>query len=480
MLGVVVLLAAPWAVRAVVLADRWLIRRLLTGRPLSERVRELQASRAQAVDDTAALLRRVERDLHDGAQARLVAVAMQLGLAREKLAADGLDAGAGGGGTGAADPDRLDRVRELIDAAHRGAKEALTELRDLARGIHPPALDHGLAEALATLAARSAVPATLTADVPVRPTPAIETIAYFCAAELLANVAKHSGAGRAAIGVTADGAALRLSVTDDGAGGAAAAARRRPRRAGPAGRRGGRHAGRQQPGRRAHRRHRRPAAARMTGPRVVIAEDTAILREGLAQLLADRGFEVRATVGDGDALLAAVAEHRPDVTVVDVRMPPTFTDEGLRAAITLRREYPGTAVLMFSQYVETRYAARLLAGGAAGVGYLLKDRVADVAEFSSALARVAAGGTALDPEVVSQMVGTSPRAASVSGLTRREREVLSMMAEGRSNAAIAAGLVVSPGAVEKHVASIFAKLGLPPSESDNRRVLAVLHYLRSS
>jgi len=218
----------------------------------------------------------------------------------------------------------------------------------------------------------------------------------------------------------------------------------------------------------------------MTGPRVVIAEDTAILREGLAQLLADRGFEVRATVGDGDALLAAVAEHRPDVTVVDVRMPPTFTDEGLRAAITLRREYPGTAVLMFSQYVETRYAARLLAGGAAGVGYLLKDRVADVAEFSSALARVAAGGTALDPEVVSQMVGTSPRAASVSGLTRREREVLSMMAEGRSNAAIAAGLVVSPGAVEKHVASIFAKLGLPPSESDNRRVLAVLHYLRSA
>ena len=218
----------------------------------------------------------------------------------------------------------------------------------------------------------------------------------------------------------------------------------------------------------------------MTGPRVVIAEDTAILREGLAQLLADRGFEVCATVGDGDALLAAVAEHRPDVTVVDVRMPPTYTDEGLRAAITLRREYPGTAVLMFSQYVETRYAARLLAGGAAGVGYLLKDRVADVAEFSSALARVAAGGTALDPEVVSQMVGTSPRAASVSGLTRREREVLSMMAEGRSNAAIAAGLVVSPGAVEKHVASIFAKLGLPPSESDNRRVLAVLHYLRSS
>jgi DNA-binding NarL/FixJ family response regulator len=218
----------------------------------------------------------------------------------------------------------------------------------------------------------------------------------------------------------------------------------------------------------------------MTGPRVVIAEDAAILREGLAQLLADRGFEVAAAVADGDGLLAAVARHRPDVTVVDVRMPPTYTDEGLRAAITLRRDYPGTGVLVFSQYAETRYAARLLAGGAAGVGYLLKDRVADVAEFSAALARVAAGGTALDPEVVGQLVGASPRAASVSGLTRRERQVLSMMAEGRSNAAIAAALVVSPGAVEKHVASIFAKLGLPPSDSDNRRVLAVLHYLRSS
>jgi DNA-binding NarL/FixJ family response regulator len=211
---------------------------------------------------------------------------------------------------------------------------------------------------------------------------------------------------------------------------------------------------------------------------VLIAEDTAILREGLAQLLADRGYEVCATVGDGEALLAAVAEHRPDAAVVDVRMPPSFTDEGLRAAITLRRDYPGTAVLVFSQYVETRYASRLLAGGAAGVGYLLKDRVADVAEFDAALARVAAGGTALDPEVVTQLVGASPQAAILGGLTGREREVLSLMAEGRSNAAIAAAMVVSSGAVEKHVASIFAKLGLPPSDTDNRRVLAVLHYLR--
>jgi DNA-binding NarL/FixJ family response regulator len=213
--------------------------------------------------------------------------------------------------------------------------------------------------------------------------------------------------------------------------------------------------------------------------RVVIAEDSAVLREGLVALLADRGLDVCAAVADADALLAAVAVHRPDVSVVDVRMPPTFTDEGLRAAIDLRRDYPGTGVLVFSQYVETRYATRLLAAGTAGVGYLLKDRVADVAEFADALARVAAGGTALDPEVVSQLLGASRRAQGLATLTGREREVLALMAEGRSNSAIAAALVVSPGAVEKHVASIFAKLGLPSSQSDNRRVLAVLQLLGS-
>ncbi|HEY1640142.1 MAG TPA: response regulator transcription factor [Streptosporangiaceae bacterium] len=211
--------------------------------------------------------------------------------------------------------------------------------------------------------------------------------------------------------------------------------------------------------------------------RVVIAEDLAILREGLAQLLADRGHEVCAAVGDGAALLAAVAEHRPDVAVADVRMPPGFTDEGLRAAISLRASHPETAVLVFSQYVETRYAARLLAGNPAGVGYLLEDRVADVEEFAGALERVAAGGTALDPEVVRMLLRSGTDAGGLRALTAREREVLALMAEGRSNAAIAAAMVVSPGAVEKHVASIFAKLGLPPADTDNRRVLAVLRYL---
>jgi len=213
--------------------------------------------------------------------------------------------------------------------------------------------------------------------------------------------------------------------------------------------------------------------------RVVIAEDAALFREGLVRLLQDRGHQVCAAVADGDALLAAATRHRPDVAVVDIRMPPTHTDEGLRAALELRRRHPETGVLVLSQYIETRYAARLLEGNASGVGYLLKDRVADVAEFADALVRVAAGGTALDPEVVSQLLGAGRHAHGLATLTPREREVLSLMAEGRSNAGIAATLVISAGVVEKHVASIFGKLGLPPAEGDNRRVLAVLRFLGS-
>jgi DNA-binding NarL/FixJ family response regulator len=214
--------------------------------------------------------------------------------------------------------------------------------------------------------------------------------------------------------------------------------------------------------------------------RVVIAEDAALMREGLVGLLVDRGHEVVAAVGDADALIAAVAGQRPDVAVVDVRMPPTHSDEGLRAALRLRRDHPGTGVLVLSQYIETRYATELLAGNAAGVGYLLKDRVADVADFVDALARVAAGGTALDPEVVRQLLGVRRHEHAVLTLTPREREVLALMAEGRSNAGIATALSVSGGVVEKHVANIFGKLGLPPAEGDNRRVLAVLRYLGSA
>ena len=211
--------------------------------------------------------------------------------------------------------------------------------------------------------------------------------------------------------------------------------------------------------------------------RVVIAEDSAILREGLAQLLAMRGHDVVASVIDADALRLAVREHRPDVAVVDIRLPPGFVDEGLRAAVELRRQLPDLGVLVFSQYVERSFAADLLAGGSAGVGYLLKERVVDLDDFMDALARVAAGGTALDPEVVAQLVGSSRNRDRLNQLTPREREVLGLMAQGRANSAIAAALTVTERAVEKHIANIFTKLDLLPSSQDHRRVLAVLRYL---
>jgi DNA-binding NarL/FixJ family response regulator len=214
--------------------------------------------------------------------------------------------------------------------------------------------------------------------------------------------------------------------------------------------------------------------------RVVIAEDSAILRAGLAQLLSLRGHEVSAQVADAAAAIAAVrgsaADGLPDAVVMDIRMPPTFTDEGIRAALELRAAYPRLGVLVFSQYVEARFAARLLEHGASGFGYLLKDRVADVSEFVDALSRVAAGGTALDPEIVTAMLNANADRA-LAALTPRELEVLGLMAEGRSNAAIGRALVVSDGAVEKHIGNVFSKLGLEPGADEHRRVVAVLRYL---
>jgi DNA-binding NarL/FixJ family response regulator len=211
--------------------------------------------------------------------------------------------------------------------------------------------------------------------------------------------------------------------------------------------------------------------------RVVIAEDSVLLREGISRLLVEAGLDIQEAVPDGEQLLRAVGERQPDVCVVDVRMPPTFTDEGLRAALVIRKRWPDVAVLVLSQYVEERYASELLAGDTRGVGYLLKDRVADVEAFVDALRRVGEGGTALDPEVVSQLLARSRRHDPLAALTAREREVMQLMAEGRSNAGICGQLVVTEGAVEKHVSSIFTKLGLPPAENDHRRVLAVLRFL---
>ena len=212
--------------------------------------------------------------------------------------------------------------------------------------------------------------------------------------------------------------------------------------------------------------------------RIVIAEDAAVIRAGLAEILTDRGHEIVAAVGDAEALKDAVAACQPDVAIVDVRMPPSHTDEGLRAAIAIRRDHPGVGILVFSQYIETRYAADLLAGrSSGGVGYLLKDRVGDVAEFTDAITRIAAGGTALDPEVVSGLLNASRHASTLGTLTAREQDVLALMAEGRSNGAIADRIFVSERAVEKHISNIFTKLNLPPSDSNHRRVLAVLAYL---
>ena len=214
--------------------------------------------------------------------------------------------------------------------------------------------------------------------------------------------------------------------------------------------------------------------------RTVIADDSVLLRDGLVRLLTDSGFDVVAAVGDADALLDAVTEHSPDLCLVDVRMPPTHTDEGLRAAIEIRRRHPDIAVLVLSQYVEERYAGELLTGDVAGVGYLLKDRVIDVDDFLVSVRRVANGGSAIDAEVVSQILGRSQRSSDLDRLTPREREVLTLMAEGLSNGGIADRLVVSNGAVEKHISNVFMKLGLDVEESSHRRVLAVLTYLRGT
>jgi DNA-binding NarL/FixJ family response regulator len=213
--------------------------------------------------------------------------------------------------------------------------------------------------------------------------------------------------------------------------------------------------------------------------RVVIAEDLALLRDGLTRLLRDNEIEVVAAVSDGEALVREVVARRPDLAVVDIRLPPGYRDEGLRAALEVRRQVPGTAVLVVSQYVEQAYAEELLADRGGGIGYLLKDRIMHVADFLEAVRRVASGGTALDPEVVAQLFSRRRNEGPLERLTPREREVLALMAEGRSNAGIADALVLSIGAVEKHVQSILSKLDLPQSSSDHRRVLAVLAYLQT-
>ena len=331
--------------------------------------------------------------------------------------------------------------------------------------------DRGLDAAISSVASACSVPVSVHVSLPDRLPAAAEVAAYFVVAEAIANVGKHSNASHAEIRIDRPGDLLVVEVEDNGDGGAD--------RANGTGLRGlaDRVAaldGRVlvfEPDRRPHDR------ARGDPMRVVIAEDLALLREGLVRLLEEAGLEVVAAVADGSDLLRAVVTERPDVAVVDVRLPPTFRDEGLRAALEARRRIPGLPVLVLSQYVEHTYAAELLADGAGGVGYLLKERVGEVRDFIDAVRRVAEGGMAMDPEVVRQLVVR--RSGPLDELTPRELEVLALMAEGRSNAAIAARLVITESAVEKHVRRIFAKLLLPPSDENHRRVLAVLAFLSS-
>ena len=411
-------------------------------------------SRAAAVDHSAAELRRLERDLHDGTQARLVAVSMSLGMAEELFESD------------------PEAARRTVSEARAATSAAIADLRSVVRGIHPPVLaDRGLDGAIRALALDMAVPVEVVGALAGRPPAPIESAVYFAVAECLANSAKHAGHRQAWVELSherrraprggqrrrARGRGRRLRDRDAGGDAAAGGLRR--------------HDDGVQPRRGAHDRH--PG-----GPvRLVLAEDNALLRAGLTQLLEGSGFVVARAVDNAVELDDALLDPDVDGAVLDVRMPPTFTDEGLRAAIAVRAQRPGFPVLVLSQYVEQLYARELLASGEGAIGYLLKDRVSDVREFVDGVRRVLEGGTVLDPEVVATVMARQ-RDQPLDRLTAREQEVLALMAEGRSNASIAATLHVTEKAVAKHINSIFAKLDLPVDLEVNRRVQAVLAYLR--
>ena len=430
---------------------------------------QVRASRARIVEAGDAERRRLERDLHDGAQQRLVTLSLALGMARDRAAG--------------ADPE----LEALITSAGKEAREALTELRELARGIHPAVLtETGLTGAVQALVERSPVATTITAVPDGRFPAAVEATAYFVVSEALANVAKHAMADGAQVTIRRRPGRLVVEVSDDGAGGARAEGgsglRGLADRVASVGRRaaGGQPAGRRDPAGSGHPVSVTPGAAPARPRlRVVIAEDAVLLREGLRRVLTDAGLDVAGTAGDAVELVSLVAALRPDVVLTDIRMPPTQTTEGLRAALEIRRRWPGTAVIVLSQHVETEHLFELLAGDPRGIGYVLKERVADIAQFTDAIRRVSAGESVIDPQVVSRLVARPRRDSPLQTLTERELAVLGLMAEGRSNHAIAAQLYMSPKTVETHVGNLFAKLGLLPAAEDHRRVLAVLTYLRS-
>ena len=424
---------------------------------LRAKVDELRRSRERMLRIGLEERRRLERDLHDGAQQRLVSMALNIRLARAQA--------------------ERGPARGRPAARERRARSSTRRSRSCASwraGSTPPCSPTaGCRTALETLASRAPVPVEL-AELPDERLPeAVELAAYFVVAEALTNVAKYANATHATVEVARENG--RLLVEVDGRRGRRRESRERHRPARPRGQDcGARRAARDRLG--AGQGNDREGADPM---RVVVADDSVLLREGVVRLLEENGFDVVGQAGDAEDLIRKVRAHKPDVAVVDIRMPPTNTDDGLRAALEIRAELPDTGVLVLSQYVEEGYALDLVGESAGGVGYLLKDRVADVERFVDSVRRVADGGSALDPEVVSQLVGRARRDDPLEELTPREREVLELMAEGRSNNAIAEHMIVTERAVEKHVTSIFGKLGLAPAPEDHRRVLAVLAFLRA-
>jgi PAS domain S-box-containing protein len=439
-------------------------------RDLSERLRlgEVEASRARIARAAYAARRTIQRDLHDGAQQQFVSVALQLENARALI-----------GGQPA-------QAELLLTAAQSDLEDALEELRRLAHGIHPAELsERGLEAALHALAHRSAVPVEVMVERFGRPAPEIESAAYFIAAEATANAVKHATANHIVIGVTTTRDALRVTVTDDGVGGASfrggmglQGLRDRAEAIGgqltvdsPGG--GPTVLAAELPLFRS-RRALDPAAGRL---RVVVADDAAMIRQALAELLARSGVEVVAQAGDATTLLQEVERHSPDIAITDIHMPPTQTEEGARAAMEIRRRFPGVGLLLLSSYVEVNEAIGLFAEAANGVGYLLKDSVANVDQLLDALERISEGEIVLDPKLVVDLLGRLERPDPLEALTARERDVVELMAQGRSNAAIAKTLWITEGAVEKHIKHLFGKLRIPAAPDTHRRVLAVLTFL---
>jgi PAS domain S-box-containing protein len=436
-------------------------------RDLSERVRlgEVEESRARIARAAYAARRTMQRDLHDGAQQQFVSVALQLENARARVES--------------AEAERL------LAAVQAELEAAIESLRRVAHGIHPAELsERGLEAALRTLASRNAVPVEVTVEKFGRLAPEIESAAYFICAEATTNAVKHADANDIRIRVTNTPDGLRLSVTDNGIGGASfgdgtGLQGLRDRASALGGDlmvdspRGGptvliaelplfrsRH-----------------SVGLPNGLRVVVADDAAMIRHGLVELLGSNGIEVVAQAGDAEALLGAVERHSPDIAIVDIHMPPSQTEEGARAAIEIRHRFPGVGILLLSSYVELRKVIELFSEAARGVGYLLKDSVANVDQLLGALERISEGGIVLDEKLVFDVIGRLERPDPLEALTAREREVVELMAQGRSNTAIAGTLWVTEGAVEKHVRHIFNKLEIPMCPETHRRVLAVLTYL---